>query len=420
MSQRVVGLVVCALAGCGGTRDNPVDSGVTADSSIEDDAAVDAPAPHPPTRIQIVWFRGLLPVVDVPILIQRSDDTVVAEARTDIDGITDITLPEGGTTVSLLPTESGGVKGVFTYLGVKAGDVLELGSAFPERTAVDEVTLQLPPLPEGSRSYFVDMRCRTLSSVTTSTITFGPCGSPTNFLIRDENHHQFYTDRLNLNAGQVVDLSAAEFRGTRPLTARVENAGLPRFGAQFSTHTSDWFLSLSQSQNRFSEIESGTGTAEFAIADIPAAEVTTSVAIGDAGRSKIWYRREAPTSSVVFDFAQNGVAFISQPFMIDNTVRWVEEGTGGDLAFAMIILQDAGSIRRGQIAIFGPKTGNALRLPTFPAPYTDRNPTSYVDPHLFRVGIARATGGWDAVRRYAQLDDFFRLDWLHGDFVISE
>jgi hypothetical protein len=36
------------------------------------------------------------------------------------------------------------------------------------------------------------------------------------------------------------------------------------------------------------------------------------------------------------------------------------------------------------------------------------------------VGIARATGGWDAVRRYAQLDDFFRLDWLHGDFVISE
>jgi hypothetical protein len=419
MSQRVVVLVVCVLVGCGSNRDTPVDSGATADSSIEDDAAVDAPVPPPP-RIRIVWFTGLFPVADVPILIQRSDDTVVGEARTDIDGITDITLPEGGTTVSLLPTYSGGVKGVLTYLGVKPGDVLEVGSAFPEKTAVDEVTLQLPPLPEGSRSYFVDMRCRTLSALQTPTITFGPCGSPTNFLIRDENHHQFYTDRLSLTSGQVVDLTAAEFRGTRPLTARVENAGAPRFGANFSTYTSDWFLSLSQNQSRFSEIQNGTGTAEFAIADIAGAEVTTSVAIGDAGRSKIWYRREAATPFVMFDFAQNGVAFISEPFVIDNTVLWGEQGTGGDLAFAMITLQDTGSSRRVQIAIFGPKTGNALRLPTLPAPYTDRNPTSYEDPHLFRVGIARATGGWDAVRRYAQLDDFFRLDWLHGDFVISE
>lgn len=34
---------------------------------------------------------------------------------------------------------------------------------------------------------------------------------------------------------------------------------------------------------------------------------------------------------------------------------------------------------------------------------------------IAEAGIARASGGWDAVRRYAQLDDFFRLDWLDGD-----
>jgi hypothetical protein len=39
---------------------------------------------------------------------------------------------------------------------------------------------------------------------------------------------------------------------------------------------------------------------------------------------------------------------------------------------------------------------------------------------VFRVGIARASGGWDAVHRYAQLDDFFHFDWRHGDFVTSE
>src|SRR5262245_52601463 len=122
MIQRVVGLVICALAGCGSTRSTPVDSGVTADSSTADDAAVDSSVPEPPTRIRIVWFSGLFPIADVPILFQRSDDTVVGEARTDIDGITDITWPEGGTTVSLLPTYSNGVKGVLTYLGVKPGD----------------------------------------------------------------------------------------------------------------------------------------------------------------------------------------------------------------------------------------------------------------------------------------------------------
>jgi hypothetical protein len=53
-------------------------------------------------------------------------------------------------------------------------------------------------------------------------------------------------------------------------------------------------------------------------------------------------------------------------------------------------------------------------------PYADRNRIPSDVSLVFQAGIARATGGWDAVRRYVQLDDFFHLDWLHGEFVISQ
>jgi hypothetical protein len=424
MIHRAVGLaVIGAFAGCGGASNAPADGSVAVDSSNGSDAvdaAVDAPVVPPSTRVRVMFTRDQ-PVADVPVLFQRSDGTVVADVKTDAHGVVDIEFPEGGTTVSLLPIYSDGVKGVITYLGVKPGDVLEVGSSFPEKTFVDDVTLLLPPLPAESRSYMLEMRSGTLFDVRTPSLTLGRCGSPTNFVVRDDNHHSFYTELSTLRTGQTVDLTAGVFRGTRTITLRGEN--VPMSGVTFEstgTYTSDWRLDVSSEQSKSVRITSGTGTTDFAIADIPTAEVTTLFTSGIGSSIKLWYRRQPPTSPVVFDFAQSGVAFVRNVSYAENTLSWTEDGTGGDLAFAYIFLNNAAGAKRVDISIFGPKTGTTLRVPTFPAPYADRNRIPSDVSVVFRAGIARATGGWDAVRRYAQLDDFFHLDWLHGDFVISQ
>jgi hypothetical protein len=424
MFYRAVGVVmVSVFAGCGGASNTPVDGRVAVDASAAVDAALDGTvdSPPPPTRIRVVMSSRGQPVADVPVVFQRSDDTVVTDVKTDVHGVADVEFPESSTAVSLLPIFSDGSRGVFTYLGIKPGDVLEVGSKFPETSFVDQVTLQLPPLPAGSRSYTVVMRCGTSVETQAPSVTLRPCGSPTNFLIRDDNNHSFYTDLLTLRDGQTVDLTTGVFRGPRTIELHADNAPMPEFrDATPGTYTSDWRMPLSLEQSSVIPINNGTGTTKFTIADIPTAEVTTSFAIGTTSGFKNWYRREAPTSPVVFDFAQSGVAFLDAPTYVGNTVSWSEQGTGGDLAYAIVFLKNPAGAERVHINIFGPKTGHILRVPTFPAPYADRNRIPSDVSMVFRVGIARASGGWDAVRRYAQLDDFFYFDWLHGDFVISE
>src|SRR4051812_46349173 len=122
MFHRAAGLVVvCVLAGCRGTGQSPVDSGIAVDSNEAVDAAADAPPPPPPpppTRVRVVMYSGAFPVAGVPVLFQRADDTVVADVKTGADGIAEVELPEGGTTMSVLPAYSDGVLGVLTYHGV--------------------------------------------------------------------------------------------------------------------------------------------------------------------------------------------------------------------------------------------------------------------------------------------------------------
>jgi hypothetical protein len=89
-------------------------------------------------------------------------------------------------------------------------------------------------------------------------------------------------------------------------------------------------------------------------------------------------------------------------------------------AYGILRLKQGAGLERVRIEIFGPKTGTTLRVPTFPAPYADRNATVDDVPGVFRAGLARMTGGWDVARRYVQRDDFFSFDWLDGDFVFSE
>ncbi len=411
-------VVVCvALAGCGDSQNAPLDSQVAIDASI--DAAVDAAidAPPRPTRVRVVMWNEGQPSAEIPVLFQRPDDSVVADVKTDVNGVAEVELPDGGT-VSLFPTYSNGLKEAITYLGVKPGDVLEVGSLrSPQDSGITQVTLQLPA---GSLPYRLDTPCGSVD-VTTLSVAVHPCTPTMSFFVRDNLGRRFYSAPIALREGQMVDLSAEVFRAPRTITLRGEQIPVPRLASpDVRTETTESLFVLSPSQSKTFPVTDGAGMTTFEIADLPNALVTTSMSLPTTDGVKVWTRRQAPAAEVVFDFAQTGIAFAHDPVYADHTIRWTERGTGGDFAYAIALFDRPRGTQRLRVSIFGPKVGSSLRIPTYPAPYTEFNPSVDDASRVFRAGIARTTGGWDAARRYAHRIDFFNLLWLDGEYVFSE
>ncbi|MBC7977577.1 MAG: hypothetical protein H7138_21585 [Myxococcales bacterium] len=423
--MRLVGshavLVCVALAGCGDSPNAPPDTQVAIDAGIDAavDAAIDAPPPRP-TRVRVVMLNEGHPSAEIPVLFQRPDHSVVADVKTDANGVAEVEFPDGGT-VSLFPTYSSGLKEAITYLGVKPGDVLEVGSLRSlETPTIQQITLKVPA---GTPPYTVSMPCSGFASLSfsTPTVALSPCATTTRFLVRDADGRGLYSDPITLREGQVVDLSTDVLRAPRTITARGVGMPSPQVGLPgVTTETTDSLFTLSTSQFTRMAVADGAGMTSFEISDLPNVPVTTSMALTTSDGLKLWTRRQAPSAEVVFDFAQVGLAFSRDPVYADNTVRWTERGTGGDFAYAILYFDRPRGTERLRVSIFGPKTGSSLRIPTFPAPHTEFNPSPEDAPHVFRAGIARTTGGWDAARRYAHRIDFFNLLWLDGEYVFSE
>src|SRR5262245_18986846 len=99
-------------------------------------------------------------------------------------------------------------------------------------------------------------------------------------------------------------------------------------------------------------------------------------------------------------------------------LSWPEQGTGGENASAAITIRNGG-VTRMNMAIAGPRTATSLRMPVFPAGYTDFNPQAGDTTFSVTGFVARSTGGWDRARPYVFRYDFrVSLDWLgQGDMV---
>lgn len=408
-------VTAAAGAACGGSgTDRPPAGG---DGGI--DAAVDAPpdAP-PPTRVRVTVNSGGQPASGVAILFQRPDDSVAADVETDFKGVAEAELPTGGN-VSLLAPSTNGSRVVIAYLGVKGGDVLEIGAPYaPEKTPVGPVTLQLPT---GTAStYFVTSRCR-FDNFNAAVAQVEPCGTPTNFLVTNDGK-SFYTDQLSLTTGQTVDLTASVYRPRRTITLRALNAPQPQFSFHSAnTVTRDLGISLSVGQQRNLAVPGGDGEVDFDIADLPNAKVISDIAFSPAAGFMHWYRRGLPKAIETFDFTQAGIPFVSGRTYANNTLSWTETGgSGGDLVFAYININNPSPTLRLRIHVVGPKTGTSLRIPVFPAKYDEYNAKAGDAASIFRAGVARTTGGYDAARRYGHRNDFLLFDWLEGDWVASE
>jgi hypothetical protein len=363
------------------------------------------------------------PIAGAPVVFQAFDNAVIADVVTDVQGRAEAAMPGGGN-VSLLIDQVGTAgdlhKGTFVWLGVKPGDVLEFGNPPPVATTpVDVINLALPA---GNGGYSVRASCgnQQVSSATT-TVTIHGCVSPSRFFVVNAAGLVYYTGELTFTDGQTLDLSSSQFRSKRTLSTQLANVSPQYTHSEGATRIADHGFLVDNVPTTVS-LSNGTGVASSQVYDIPGLKLQHEAWLeGTAPGVVTFARRGVLSDLVVFDASDaNQPPQTDSYAFADGMVTWQDHGSGSaDMAYATVDLAQPGATQlRLQVSVFGPKQGSKLQLPTLPAAHGDFGPIANDTARVSFAGVSRATGGWDAMRRFAHRTLFLQdLDWLDGDFV---
>jgi hypothetical protein len=163
-------LLVVVLAGCGGSSPSrpdapPSDSVVDPDAaSVSDapvadappdalpDAGIDAPPPDVLIQARITVELDGQARAGERILINRRDGSFVGEGTTDVNGIFDTMMPDGGALTWVqtdFPTPS-----FYTYMELHDGDVVNAGTPRPPPSAVTPISITRTQIPNAMWTNF--------------------------------------------------------------------------------------------------------------------------------------------------------------------------------------------------------------------------------------------------------------------------
>jgi hypothetical protein len=113
----------------------------------------------PVTSVAVVVRDSTMPIADVNVIFQNGDDSILADLRTGPDGRAVTEMPNGGnvTVIRTFPppldpeTQEQKPAEITTYVGVKAGDVLELvGELDITRGTPSAINVKVPTIAAGT------------------------------------------------------------------------------------------------------------------------------------------------------------------------------------------------------------------------------------------------------------------------------
>lgn len=352
------------------------------------------PPAEPTTEVTIrVSDRGS-PVASLPVVFQAADDSVIKETTTGSDGSAVADMPNGGTVtvIRLRPDDQNGnpqAPEVFTYVGVKAGDVLDLQSPSGVTTAPTTITVRVPPNENGVAT--VSTPCGSGTGAPPEIpVTIDGCapGSEIGFYVVEPGQTAFFK-RAPL--GTTVDLSTETYRDQ--LTTQISVAGTPPTDAQVTVAKrleSDGFT--------FYTTQPQTAPAEIATPDVPGAEqVVLAMVSGPNGAQTIAKHEPFAAAPSSLDLLADSITYTSPATVaVDGTLTWTESGPGiPDIVHAKYIIAREGmTFTRSVVA---PHAGPTLRLPQLPATYDAYNAKAG-DATSASHELARFSTGYDSVR----------------------
>lgn len=337
---------------------------------------------------------GAVPRAGVKVLFQNPDDSLLAEVATDADGNATADMPRGGQ-VTVVRTYTPDAQGMdpldhlYTYVGVKPGDKLELvGALRSELVRVIQVKVGFDP----GTPVTVSAPCGTGSGVAPIIeVQLKGCAAEAPFLVvetSDPDDPLYFTATAKIEPN--IDFSAEEFRGRLTTELRAQN---PMTAATVAMQKRLY-------QGAYNVYDSGKVPAPATI-DVPdllkTQQVVSAWVTTADGRKFVTAQRKAfegvPT---IMDLATTEIPTTSAPAYANGVISWTEAGNGlVDLTVASITAGAPG--REFVRSIAAPYSNTAMRVPPLPAAY-EHYTIQPTDTITIQHNLARVTGGYDGAR----------------------
>jgi hypothetical protein len=386
--------------------------------------AIDGGDPDPNgTAVEIVVRDGQIPQAGIQVIFQATDDSVVAELVTDLEGRAVADLAGGGSVTVIrtfpagpLPEDTRPAE-IYTYVGISPGDRLELGKQLGDGTP-SAINVHIP---EGLNNVRITTPCGSgQGSAPIVPITVTGCAGMIPFYVSDGGGAFVKAMPVSEN----VDLSGEALLGNLASTIGVTNH-VPN-----STVSAEVQLELAG----FEIYSSGAkrvdqNPATYDLPNLLGVEQLVIAQISIDGKTQRVAHRAAFDNAITS--VDGSIGLIPYPANVvyaPTGISWAEEGPAREAAEAVLVRLDVTrDVPGGQPGpadeyvrwIVAPHAGFSVLLPQLPGAHAVYNPRA-VDRVAGTTGLVKVTGGYDAVRsRVFAVDDIADLAPADGQAVLS-
>ena len=376
--------------------------------TVGDDGGDPANPNEPPrTQVRVAVKDANAPQVGVRVIFQNPDDSLVLDTVTDAAGTATAELAAGNVTVirtypTVIPVPEDGqrVPEVITYVGVKGGDLLELGNAEPVTPATPSaIVVRVPDAAAGTVN--VKTPCGSgAGEAPNVAITVADCGPMLDLYVTDGNDSSFYMQKP---FAENIDVSTGVLNGK--LGAQLSSTNVPP----------DSSVELEQRlvAGMFTLYSTGKKQVETTPANVNVPELTgvdqvlvTTINTANMGRQMVSERTRYLGNTVAVDASAGLIPYVSEVDYQPSAITWVESGLGS--ADAVLVAYDVtrGAANGGEPAldaeyrrlVIAPHTGLAFRMPVLP---DARFNPSMLDTFGGALGLVKAIGGYGVLREHA-------------------
>ncbi|MBL0218751.1 MAG: hypothetical protein IPQ07_33355 [Myxococcales bacterium] len=359
MRHILVGLLLAASA-CTGS----IDGGTSGDDM-----------PPPSNDVQITVRDGYTPQAGVRVIFQDASDAVLADTLTDAMGFAKFEMASGNVTVirtypPATPPAERKLPEVYTYVGVKANDKLELGNTLALGAAPGAIVVKVPEAAQGTVK--VSTPCGSGQGTAPNVaITVTNCPAMVDFYVTDQDQSSFYK---KAPYAENVDLGLEPLSGS--LAATISSRNVP---ANTSVTVEQRIVA-----GAFQLFSSGgkrvdTNPATVNVPNLQGVDqlVISTLDTNGRGKQMIADRSAYAASPVIVDATVGLIPYVmGNPTYAPTGVTWVEEGAGtADAVIVMMNVTRGGppSLDNEYVrTIIAPHTGLTLRIPRCPTPATTR------------------------------------------------
>ncbi len=334
-----------------------------------------------------------MPQAGVRVLFQNADGSQT-EVMTDATGIAKAAMPAGGNLSVMRPGASQQppqLDQVFTYVGVKAGDHLQLGSQTPYGTPTT-INVLVPAGAQGTVT--VTTPCGTGQGNAPSVpVTVTGCPAMIGLFVEDQNQSSFYA---HAPYAPMIDLSNQLLVDSLPVTLNAAN--IPT-GATVT-------IEERVMDGSFALYSTGPQPINGAPVNVNVPQLTgldalviTAIAL-PSGSQMVGQRSAFAPQPVTVDATASLIPSVSTPMATATGISWQEMGTGSaDLVIATVtVTRAAGTQYLRQLV--AAHAGTSLAMPMMTGGDVQYNPQNS-DNVKSATGIVKASGGYDAARAYA-------------------